>query len=45
MMANLIMDVTNSLSIFEFQGCLFEKIESFKFFLNKIPMHQNFSSK
>ena len=44
-MANLIMDVTNSLCIFEFQCCLFGKIESFKFFLNKIPMHQNFSSK
>ena len=44
MITNLIMDVTNSLSIFEFQGCLFGTIRSLESFENENPMQRNLSS-
>ena len=39
MITNLVMDVTNSLSVFEFQGCLFGTIKSLESFEYEIPVY------
>ena len=41
MITNLIVDVTNSLSIFQFQGCLSGTMESSD---HEIPMFRNLNS-